>query len=114
MPQEPIVEHGDKVLIVTRRLFAADARRHFVGSVDRHDGSCFRVHGYAFVLDTETSQFVRRKSQRTRLFKLDNHLVIFILPSDTDLSKVRYERRDGDILTVTDGASLNLNLNEMA
>lgn len=114
MPQEAVVEHGDKVLIVTRRLFGADARRHFAGSVDRYDGSNIRVHGYAFVLDSETSQFIRRKSQRTRVFKLDNHVVTFILPSDTDLSKLRYERRDGDTLTVTDGESLKLDLNELA
>ncbi len=114
MSDDPIVESGDKVLIVTRRLFSSDVRRHFVGTIDRVGGSNMRAHGYAFVLDVEAGQFVRRKAQRTRIFKLDNHLVIFLLPADTDASKVRYERKDGDILLVTDGAALQLNLNEMA
>lgn len=108
----PVLEREEKVLIITRRLFAGDARRHFVGSVERYDPGAMRVRGYAFVYDAEKGGFVKRKSQRTRIFPLDNHLVVFVLPYDTDLAAVHYELEEGHGLVATDGKHLKLELNE--
>ncbi len=108
----PVLEREDKVLIITRRLFSGDARRHFVGSVERYDPGAMRVRGHAFVYDSEKGDFVKRKSQRTRVLPLDNHLIVFVLPYETDLGAVRYERDHELGLVVTDGKHFKLELNE--
>ena len=109
---QPLLEREERVLIITRRLFVGDARRHFIGSIERYDSGAIRVRGYAFVYDTEKGSFVKRKSQRTRVFPLVDHIVVFILPYDTDLSAVRYELTEGSGLVVTDGKQFTLEVGE--
>jgi hypothetical protein len=86
--EDRILDSGDRVLIITRRLFPDDVQRHFVGMVDRATQNAILVHGYTFVRDTAQGEFVRRKSQRSRVFPLDNHIVIYVLPYDTDIKLV--------------------------
>lgn len=38
-----IIERGEKVHIITRRLFESDLRRHFVGEVLDSEGSVARI-----------------------------------------------------------------------
>ena len=108
---QPVLEREEKVLVITRRLFAGDAKRHFVGSIERYDPGAMRVRGYAFY-DSEKGSFVKRKSQRTRVFPLDNHVVVFVLPYDTELGAVHYEVVEGSGLVVTDGKQFKLEVNE--
>ena len=107
-----VFERDEKVLIITRRLFAGDDRRHFVGSVERYDPGAIRVRGHAFVHDVEKGGFARQKSQRTRVFPLDNHIIVFVLPFDADLSAVRYGTTKESGLVVTDGKNFKLEMNE--
>ena len=86
--------------------------RHFIGVVDRVGDSAIRVHGYAFIRDAAKGAFVRRKGQRTRLFPLDNQLIIFLLPEDLDIQNANYDRSDSSQLIVTDGKHLHLDLSE--
>ena len=46
---EQVIDVGDKVHIITRRLFEDDIRRHFVGEVTRVSGELQEVQGYTFV-----------------------------------------------------------------
>lgn len=108
---KPTLEPQDNVLIITRRLFAGDNRRHFVGTVERYDAGVARVRGYAFVYDVQKGSFAKRKSQRTRVFPLDNHLVVFILP-EADIGEVRYAADEDSNLVVTDGKNFKLQLDE--
>lgn len=107
-----VLEREEKVLIITRRLFSGDVRRHVVGSVERYDPGSVRVRGYEFVHDAGKGSFVKRKSQRTRIFPLDNHLIVFVLPYDTDLGAVHYEATKESGLVVTDGKEFKLEINE--
>ena len=111
-PENRILDSGDRVLIITRRLFPGDVPRHFVGSVDRATQNAIVAHGYAFVRDAAQGDFVRRKGQRSRVFPLDNHIVIFVLPDDVEIGQVRYEHRDGKELTVTDGKQFRIDISE--
>ena len=110
--QPAVLEREEKVLVITRRLFTGDARRHFVGSVERYDPGAMRVRGYAFVYNAEKGGFVKRRSQRTRVFPLDNHLIVFVLPYDTDLGVVHYEHDKELGLVATDGKQFKLELSE--
>ena len=42
---------GEKVFVITRRLFDEDLRRHFVGEVQEITNVAMRVQGYSFVFD---------------------------------------------------------------
>lgn len=67
MTQE-YLDVGEKLHIVTRRLFGDDLRRHFVGTCTAIDRSRARVEGYAFVFDPSRNEYQRRPERRTRLF----------------------------------------------
>ena len=54
-----VVEPGEKLFIVTRRLFEGDLRRHFVGEVKAATESTVRLEGYTFVFDAGIGKFVR-------------------------------------------------------
>jgi hypothetical protein len=110
--EDRILDGGDHVFVVTRRLFPGDVQRHFVGTVDRATQNAILVHGYAFVREVAHGEFVRRKRQRSRVFPLDNHIVIFVLPDDVEIEQVRYERRQGQELVVTDGRQFRIDISE--
>lgn len=110
--KSPVVEHGDPVLIITRRLFSSDARRHFVGHVERYDDNAIRVAGYVFVQSPDSTKFVKRQGQRTRVFALDNHIILYVLPSDTEISAIRYDRTDQTGLIATDGRHFRIELDD--
>lgn len=109
---KPVLEPQEKVLIINRQLYHGDARRHFVGMIERYDGSAMRVRGYAFVHDLNHGRFTKRKSQRTRVFPLDNHVIVLVLPDEAELSEVHYEVSVESGLVVTDNKHFKLELNE--
>ena len=109
---EMVLEREEKVLIITRRLFSGDLRRHFVGIVERCAQGAVRVRGYAFIYDAVKGGFVRRKSQRTRVFPLDNHIIVLVLPYDVDIGAVRYEAAEGAALVLTDGKHVKIDISE--
>jgi hypothetical protein len=108
----PIIEPQEKVLIITRRLYNGDVRRHFVGTVERFQDGIMRVRGYAFVYELKSGGFVRRKNPRERLFAVDNHLVVFVLPEETEIRSVHYEMTEKTGLVVTDDQNFRLEINE--
>lgn len=99
-------------MIITRRLYSGDLRRHFVGIVERFAQGLLRVHGYAFVYDMKEGGYVRRKNPRDRLFPLDNHIVVFILPDETEIGAIHYQVTGANGLVVTDGKGFQLEISE--
>lgn len=106
------LEPGDKVHVIERRLFEGDVRRHFVGEVTGADVMAMRVIGYVFVHDATSSGWIRGTELRTRIIPIGSSgYVINVLPDGTVVDDVRYEETEGR-LTVTDGGSLRLDINE--
>jgi len=109
----PAVEEGDVLLVITRRLFDNDVRRHFVGRVVGRSGSCVRLDGYAFVFDSSSSRFVKRPDRRHRLFDVgDSGHVVNVLPRTVSPDEVRYQVDGGGSLVVTDGDRFRLDMAE--
>ena len=107
-----LLDIGDKVHVIERRQFDSDVRRHFFGVVERVDVSAMRISGYVFVYDPGTSSYVRGNTLRTRVITLGSSgFVINVAPTETVLEDVRYVEKHGR-LTVTDGGSFNLDINE--
>lgn len=108
-----ILNGGDKVFIITRRLFDGDLRRHFVGEVEEATDAAARVRGYAFVFDATENEFVRRDRERVRIFGIsDSGLIVLLLQDDTDPAEVRYATDEDGSRTLTDGGRLSVNVSE--
>ena len=108
-----ILNSGEYIHIIHRQLFPEDARRHFVGTVESHEGLLVRVTGYLFAIDSRNSQFVRREQLRTRVVSLNDAVIVNILPGHVKIDKITYTHRpSGDIL-VTDGTDWHLDITQL-
>ena len=76
----------EKVHIVEHRRFESDLRRHFIGEVQFYDKDHLRVKGSLFVFDHGCGEFVKVPPERTRVFSIDNHISITVLPEEFDLA----------------------------
>ena len=111
MPESVLVV-GDKVHIMTRRLFADDVHPHFVGEIAAVSGPLFKARGYVFVFDSASNSYLKHPALRTRLFSLsDAGHIINVIPQDVDLNSLKY-RVANRRLEVTDGAGFSLEINE--
>lgn len=108
-----ILEPGNHILVVHRRLFEKDRGRFFVGAVEAYEQGIVKTHGYTWVLDTFHGTIVKKEDSRTKIFSLSaGTLIIYVLPDSTDLRllKIDYDR-EGRI-KISDGKELNLDLSE--
>ena len=108
-----LLKVGEKVHIVTRRLFENDLRRHFAGEVAAVTDRGALVVGYAFVFDVSRNEYVRKPGPRTRVFGiLEAEHIINVLPPMTDIAALHYEHKGDRGLVVTDDRNFFLDVNE--
>lgn len=109
---ERVIEVGDKLHIITRRLFEGDVRRHFVGEVTGVSGEPQEVLGFAFVFHSGTNEYGRRPELRTRIFSLGQQgFIVNKIPREVAIESLEYrfiERR----LVITDGGDFSLDILE--
>jgi hypothetical protein len=109
---DSVLAVGDKLHIMTRRLFADDVHPHFVGEISVVAGPLFRAQGYSFVFDSGTNSYVKHPQSRTRLFSLsDAGHIINVIPQEVDLNSLQYRIVAGQ-LTITDSRGFSLEINE--
>ena len=108
-----MISKGEKVFVITRRLFDGDLRRHFVGEVQEAINFAMRVQGYSFVFDEGMKQFVRREEPRIRIFSLiDAGLVINILPEHACIEDMQYRWDEQNRRMLSAEKSFSLNISE--
>jgi hypothetical protein len=105
-----ILNNGEYVHIIHRQLFHDDARRHFVGTVESHEGAIVRVKGYLFAMDSTNSQFVRREQLRTRVVSLNDAVIVNVLPAHVKIDEITYTHRPNGDIHVTDGTDWYLDI----
>jgi hypothetical protein len=109
---DSVLAVGDKLHIMTRRLFADDVHPHFVGEISAVSGPLFRAQGYVFVFDSGTNSYVKHPELRTRLFSLsDAGHIINVIPQEVDLNSLQYRIVAGR-LSITDSRGFSLEINE--
>jgi hypothetical protein len=109
---EPVIVPGDKLHIITRRLFANEVRRHFAGEVAGAADGLIEIKGYTFVFHTGTNEYHRRPEVRTRIFSLaDAGHIVNKLSREVDIAALQYRSIEGH-LVVTDGKDFKLDINE--
>ena len=103
---------GDKLHIMTRRLFADDLRRHFVGEVvNDGDGMCV-IKGYTYVFNPSSNKYQKRDQLRTRVFSLmDVGHIVNKFPPEVVIQSLEYCIVGGR-LVVTDMKDCLLDINE--
>lgn len=107
-----MIDSGEVIHVIERRLFQGDLRRHFIGTVDVAKGKAIRATGYAFVYDSSMDRYERSREPRTRIFPLGSAgLIINVVPATTHVEKVRYVDVDGH-LVVSDSEDFTLSINE--
>ncbi len=108
-----VIEKGDKVHIITRRLFEGDLRRHFIGEIIEVERSFARIEGYAFIFDSAKSDFIRKPGKRIRIFDLaQSGYIVCIIPDNVVLHELHYKLSDHKTMICTDGKSFQLDISE--
>jgi hypothetical protein len=107
-----IINTGEYVHIIHRQLFPDDAQRHFVGTVEIHEGTIIRVKGYLFALSSN-NQFVRREQLRTRLISLNDAVIVNTLPARVRIDQISYTHRPNGDIHVTDGSDWHLDITHL-
>lgn len=104
---------GEKIMVITRRRFENDLRRHFIGEVVDLSTTAVRVRGYAFVFDILLSEFVKDECLLTRIYSLIHaDLVYNVLPREVNIEQIRYTIKENQQHVVTDGHSFEINVSE--
>jgi hypothetical protein len=102
---------GEGVIIITRRSFPEDERRHFIGRVTASTGSLIRVEGHAWIANS-IGNYEQRHDLRTRLFSLaTGGEVVLVVPPEIDVDGLRYASAGGRLI-ITDGSAYTLDISE--
>jgi hypothetical protein len=107
-----ILNPGDNLLIVHRRLFERDQSRFFIGVVEAYQDGMARVSGYSFARDNRGENFCRKPERYTKLVAIaSGTLMTYLVPAELAIDRVRMESKDAG-LCLTDGASFSMNISE--
>jgi len=109
---ESLLSVGEKLHIISRRLFPEDIRPHFAAEVRAAMGPLIRADGYLFIFDSGTNSYMKHPEVRTRLFSIsDSGYIVTVLPEKIDLGRLTYRTTSGR-LAITDGQDFLLEINE--
>lgn len=108
-----ILEEGSKVLIIHRRLFEGDNARFFVGVVDAYEQGVAKVRGHTWIRDSFSPGFFQKHDRRTKIASISSGtLLVYELPSETEMGKLKFSVNDEGKILLTDGNQLMLDLSE--
>lgn len=108
-----ILNSGEYIHIIHRQLFPEDVRRHFVGTIESHEGSLVRVKGYLFAMDAKRNEFVRRPQMRTRIISLNDRVIVNILPAHVQIERINYKHQPNADIVMTDGTDWHLDITNL-
>ena len=102
-----MLDPGDKVLVVHRRLYEKDVTRYFVGEVLEYDSGIAKVQGYTFVKDMFTGAMQKKTDLRTKLLAVvSGTLIVYQLPSALPLDSLNVSLNQDGGLVLTDDQGL--------
>lgn len=111
--QTAILKPGEQVLVIHRRRFDKDIRRHFVGTVEAYQDGIARASEYVFVIDDLNKHlFIKRPDRRTKLIPIaSGDVIVNVIPDLVDIEAVRYVLADRT-LWGTDGHGWKMDVKE--
>jgi hypothetical protein len=108
-----ILNTGEYIHVIHRQLFPNDVRRHFVGTVESHEGTLVRVKGYLFAMDAKRSEFVKRPQMRTRIISLGENVIVNVLPANVQIERITYKHLPNGDIVVTDGSDWHFDITHL-
>jgi hypothetical protein len=111
--QAAIIKRGENILVIHRRRFDKDIRRHFVGAVEAYEDGIVRASGYVFVNDDLNKHlFTKRPDRRTKLVPVGSgDVIVNVIPHTVDIEQVQYELAERT-LWITDGNGWKMDVKE--
>ena len=107
-----ILNQGDKLLVVHRRLFEKDDPRFFIGTVQDYEDGVAEVAGFSFVRDVLGGTVQRKEENRTKLLAISSGtLLVYQLPAEVKIESLTITASESE-LHLTDGAGFVMNLSE--
>ncbi len=100
-----MLEQGEKLLIVHRRLFEKDTPRFFVGEVQAYEAGIAKVKGYTFVKDLFSGNMKKKSASRIKIMPIvSGTFIVYQLPVTVLLDSVRFDLdQDGALILKDDG-----------
>jgi len=108
-----IINTGEYLHIIHRQLFPDDVIRHFVGTVESHEGSLIRVKGYLFAMEQNRKGFIRRPTLRTRIISLGDSVIVNILPANVQIERITYQHQPNGDIMLTDGSDWHFDITHL-
>lgn len=109
-----ILQKGEKIHVIHRRILEKEPQRHFVGVVDEYENGLARVTGHVYAVDTIKAVFFRRPELRTRIISLSTgDTLVNILPPSVDLEKIVY-KQEKETVRVTDNDQWHMDISDLA
>ncbi len=108
-----LLKVGEKIHVITRRLFEGEVRRHFAGEVKDTTERNARLEGYVYVFDSTRNEFVRKSDKRVKLVTIgDSGYIMNVIPETVSIEDLVYVNTEDNKLIVSDGKEFKLDINE--
>lgn len=108
-----MLDKGEKIFSITRRLFDGDRIRIFIGEVHKSTDNVILVRGYAFTHDYFSNEIVRQEVPRIRIISMTDAVnIILNIDSNINIENVQYKIDDMNQRVITDNESFTINLSE--
>ena len=108
-----MLEQGEKLLIVHRRLFEKDTSRFFVGEVQVYEQGIAKVKGYTFVKDLFSGNMKKKSDLRTKIMSLvSGTFIVYQLPVTVLLDSVDFHLDQDGGLVLKDEGEFSMDVSE--
>ncbi|MHC5209245.1 MAG: hypothetical protein ACYTG2_00830 [Planctomycetota bacterium] len=108
-----LLEPGDVVLAVHRRLFDEDPPRFFLGRVEAYTDGVARVAGQTWVFDEYAEKVLVKEGQRKKLLALaSGTLIVYQLDREISLEQTEIVYEPDGSIWLTDHHTLRVDLSE--
>jgi hypothetical protein len=108
-----MLEQGEKLLIVHRRLFEKDIPRFFVGEVLAYEQGIAKVKGHTFVKDLFSGSMKKKPDLRTKVMAIvSGNLIVYQLPVTALLDSMSFTLDQDGGLVLTDEGGFSMDLSE--
>ena len=108
-----MLERGEKLLIVHRRLFEKDSPRFFVGEVEAYEQGIAKVKGYTFVKDMFSGNMKKKSDLRTKVMSIvSGTFIVYQLPVTVLLDAVQFSLDQDGGLVLTDEGGFSMDMSE--
>ncbi len=108
-----MLDQGEKVFIVHRRLFEKDTPRFFIGEVQVYENGMAKVKGYTFAKDLFTGNIKRKPEYRTKIISLvSGNLIVYQLPVTVLMDSLEFTFEEHGGLVLRDEGGFVMDISE--